>query len=522
MEKLKILCPNCKDRLLTDNQCQQCDYNTTYDQFLITNLLSSYNLSLSLIAQNRIVDAWEEIRKHLHQYPFILEYLNLAFVLSIINGDYIISGMILKRLNAVIPDQDYKEYLTLLNTNIKVYNEIVDGKYELQKIEKSELSLQHLFILFLQSKDNDKPNSLRKIKKIDPRFASTLTHSYILPKLSTTYKIILTTLIGIAGITYNYYEYNERQELRVDNHVLTNTNTQVQEQKDTLDVLLKKSYDDIHALQIELKTIKVFNEINVSKIKNLEMTIQIKRREIDILSSDHKKDEKWYRDLVDDLSSQNKDLNKNHQLSLLDNAKIVEEQKANTKIIEEQNKLLLVFKVKLDSIQNRDELLTEKFDKLEDFTTLINNREFITLANYLSEKEYVDIIIHDLGVIGEGHIESICETLYSMEDFQKVLDINYSCSKESHSYYQLYLKKKKNPERMDKLEEFILRFNPSKTESYVASFLADEIIPYYLGDGDDLSKACEYYKALTKHIISFPEHEKYKSHIKMDNLKGCK
>jgi len=518
MGKMKILCPNCKDKLLVDNQCQQCDYNTKYDQFLITNLLSSYNLSINLISQKRIVEAWEELQKHLNQYPFIIDYLNLAFILSLINGDYNVSAMILKRLKTVINDKEYQEYFSLLNTNIEVYNKIVNEKCDLETIEDYNLSLFHFYILFLQNKGENKSNILREINKIDPHFSSKLTHGHVFPKLSTVYKIALTTIIGITGIMYNYYEYTERQKLRLDYNGLELSLKQVHMQKDSLDFLLSQHNDSLHTLYTNLEIANI--EINQKKKnigqlkarkKEIEAANRIKEKEIERLREIHRKTEENYNNHFSRLSNSNKNLIENNQ-GLINNNQVLSDN------IHKQQELLQSAIDERISAQKETEILKIKHEQLEAFMTRLNNNQFIQSANYLSEKVSVDYVIDNLGVVGVGYIDNLCDKLYSTANYEEVLSIKYSCEKSADSFYRLYLKDQSNPRRIEYIEQFIEMFQPNNTKYYSAPLL-EELIYYYKKTNNIL--ACNYFDLLEEHIVSFPAHNKWVTSRINNYLKEC-
>ena len=201
--------------------CSSCKYNLDDMNLLATTVVFAYNRALELIEKKNIIKAWELLRTHLQIYPYVFEFLRVAFWLAIENGDYENAFKILKRIKPVISNEYFQDNNTTLKSHIEIYNEIIKGNFDYDEVEEIKLSLHHLYILVLQTKRDKQSHVLNKINKIDPYFAATLTSGKILPSFRkmTLFKVAIVLVVGIIGILYNYYEFNERKELikKIDN-----------------------------------------------------------------------------------------------------------------------------------------------------------------------------------------------------------------------------------------------------------------------------------------------------------------
>ena len=244
---------------------------------LATTVVLAYNRALELTEKKHIIKAWEQVRTHLQIYPYIFEFLKLALWLAIENGDYEDAFKILKRLQPVISKEDYQDNNTILKSHIEIYNEIISGKFDYDSIEQVELSIHHLYILFLQKKKDKQTHVLNKIKKIDPYFAATLTSGKVLPSFRkmTLVKAAIVFVLGFIGILYNYYEFNERKELikKKDND---------QKQFSVVRDSLEKKKDE---LVNEVAETNAKNTILRAKRRQLNYTSKKKDDEIEILNT---------------------------------------------------------------------------------------------------------------------------------------------------------------------------------------------------------------------------------------------
>ena len=91
--ELNIICPDCNNIFpLNNEKCngKECNYSTidNNQNFLINEAIRSFNDTISLKERNNFLACWKLIEDKIYFYPFIKEYLELAFYISISVGEY--------------------------------------------------------------------------------------------------------------------------------------------------------------------------------------------------------------------------------------------------------------------------------------------------------------------------------------------------------------------------------------------------------------------------------------------------
>ena len=212
MEKLKVICHSCNSLSQSVDVCSSCEYDLSETKMLATTVLIAYNQAIELIKKKNIIESWELVKKHLQIYPYIVDFLRFAFWLAVENGDYDNASRILNRLKQAISTEDYQKNTSILESHVRLHNEIISREFDYDNLDDTGLSLHHLYILFLQAKDNKQTHILNKIKTIDDNLGRSLASSKILPSFrkATIIKRGILFITVIIGSLYTYHEYNKR------------------------------------------------------------------------------------------------------------------------------------------------------------------------------------------------------------------------------------------------------------------------------------------------------------------------
>ena len=173
MEPITFICYKCGQINDDISKCAHCGFDRSEDQVLANIMLSTYNEAIKLKDKKKIVKAWEITKQNIFIYPFIIEQLNLAFLLAVQNGEYDIAKGIIERLRGYLGDQ-YQELYDMLKEHVSIYNQILEREIGIEDSRTIDFSLFHLYVLFMQASRENKKRILNKLRKIDPYFTSSL------------------------------------------------------------------------------------------------------------------------------------------------------------------------------------------------------------------------------------------------------------------------------------------------------------------------------------------------------------
>ena len=496
MEKLKIICYKCNSLSDSIDTCSSCKYDLSETKMLATTVVFAYNQAIELIKKKNIVKAWELVKTHLQIYPYIFDFLRFAFWLAVENGDYDNAFRILNRLKQVMSIEDYQINISILKSHIGLHNEIISGKFDYDNLDDTELSLHHYYILFLQTKDDKQTHILNKIKTIDDNFARSLTSGKILPSFRkmTLIKGGILFIVGIIGVLYNYYEYNQRQDLieklvtaqknysasldsldkekdklAIDNEHLKNDNTFSNRDKIRLSSIINKKDNDIKilkAMQSGLYDERLIREKTISELvkNNSTMLSQLKNSQEILIKS------------------------QTDSINLTESIKDLSELSQSLKQQGEK------YKNVIESQKNRQEQERE-------FFALILRNQFKQGAELLETSEFKEFFGDSANFI----YELLCEKLYDEEDYETLLKMDYECRKKPDAFYEVFLKLQNDPDRIKNIIEFIDMF--PKNENYSAPFLL-ELVKSFNSKGDS-TKATFYALLLIEHVDMYPDHFQY-------------
>ena len=497
MEKLKIICHKCNSLSDSIDTCSSCKYDLEDINLLSSTVVLAYNKAIELVEKKHLIKAWDILKSHLQVYPYVFEFLKLAFWLSIENGDYENTFKILKRLKPVISKEDYLDNYTVLKSHIEIYNEIISGKFDYDNIEDEKLSIHHLYILFLQTKRDKQSHVLNKINKIDPFFAATLTSGKILPSFRkmTLVKAAIVFVIGIMGILYNYYEFNERKDLttKLDNERILFLSV--------IDSLEKKN----NKLLMDVELTKTNNLNLEDKIIQLNHSFNKKKDEIEILNtriSNIQNERVIFEENLSELVKNNSTLLSELREGQENLFKLQTDNLNLTESIQELSKLSLSLKNQNDKFKDVIEKQKIQESKKRDFFSLIEKEKYKESLHYLETLEFRDFLHNST----DFNIEKFCEGLYYSKNYETLLDVPFDCSKKPDAFYMLYrLQWENDQDRIKNIMDFIDMF--PNNENYTAPLLL-ELINNFISKADSTNTS--YYALLLKeHVDIYPKHKKY-------------
>lgn len=221
--ELTIFCPQCSNLYEDLNDCchnESCDYNINDNNqyFLYNHTLNSYHIILNLLKEKKVYDAWLNLKENIFYFPFIKECNELGFYLSIMFGDYSFSQRCLSSLKNNIDDKQYNGLKDLLVDNLKINNNIISNMYlNKDDIYNDQLTVSHLYLLFLKANDEDKKDIVKLIYKIDPSLGNRLSLGIKESILSQVIKLIATIGIIFAILSMIYmswkWEYDDGGEI---------------------------------------------------------------------------------------------------------------------------------------------------------------------------------------------------------------------------------------------------------------------------------------------------------------------
>jgi len=476
--------------------CSSCKYNLDDMNLLATTVVFAYNRALELIEKKNIIKAWELLRTHLQIYPYVFEFLRVAFWLAIENGDYENAFKILKRIKPVISKEDFQDNNNVLKSHIEIYNEIIKGKFDYDEVDEVKLSLHHLYILFLQTKRDKQSHVLNKINKIDPYFAATLTSGKILPSFRkmTLFKVAIVLVVGIIGILYNYYEFNERKELikKIDNERTLFSSV--------VESLEKKN----NKLLINVELTKANNLNLEDKIRQLNHRSNKKEDEIEILNrriSNIQNERVIFEENLSELVKNNSTLLSELRQGQENLIKLQTDNLNLTESIQELSKLSLSLKRQNDKFKDVIEKQKIQESKKRDFFSLIDKEKYKESLYYLETLEFRDFLHNST----DFNIEEFCDGLYYSKNYETLLDVAFDCSKKPDAFYMYRLQWEDDQDRIKNIIEFIDMF--PKNENYTAPLLL-ELINNFISKADS-TNASIYASLLKEHIDMYPKHQKY-------------
>ena len=195
--ELKIICPLCRNVFnYSSKVCSSCDYNMSENNqnFLAFETVNAYNNSISLIQNNKYLEAWELLIEKIYFYPFIIDYFKLGFHLSILIGEYKYSFQFLNSLKGYIDIKEFDRLKEELSSQIKIYNRIIKGSDSISLDD--DYTLIHLYLLYLQVDDLESQfDILHYIKNIDPNIAKKLTMDAFMNSKTHQYIIIFDKIL---------------------------------------------------------------------------------------------------------------------------------------------------------------------------------------------------------------------------------------------------------------------------------------------------------------------------------------
>ena len=210
MEPITFICYKCGQMNDDICKCAHCGFDRSEDQVLANIILSKYNEAIKLKDKKKIVKAWEITKQNIFIYPFIIEQLNLAFLLAVQNGEYDIAKGLIERLRGYLGDQ-YQELYDMLKEHVSIYNQILEREIGIEDSRTIDFSLFHLYVLFMQASRENKKRILNKLRKIDPYFTSSLILGPRIP--SSYYWIGLSVLLALS-IAGNGLFFMGRKDLK--------------------------------------------------------------------------------------------------------------------------------------------------------------------------------------------------------------------------------------------------------------------------------------------------------------------
>jgi len=241
METIKIICHNCNAISTGINNCDKCDHDLKEIRLLYITALSGYNRSIKLIEQKNIIKAWGIIKEQLNICPFLVDLLQLGYLLALENGDYEYASRILNQLKSIFSEDEYQLELNNLRYHIERYNQIVNNELDYDDLDHRNYSLYHLTVLYKKCKPAIKKRILDQIEKIDPSLSSSLGIN-----LGANFKMfkipLYSMLIIFSGILFIFYN---------NNNIIKKDNNQINVKVNSLEKInrdLEKT--NIHVLRL--------------------------------------------------------------------------------------------------------------------------------------------------------------------------------------------------------------------------------------------------------------------------------
>ena len=212
--ELSIICPKCSTLFKSeDKSCHksECNYSLNLEnQFFLydENMKSFYN-AVGLLKDKRLLDSWELLKNKFFLYPFIKEYIELGFYLSIAFGEYDFSKKFLSILKKITQKGEYQKNKKILKDNIMLNNNIINETYlKDNSLDNDQLSISHLYLLFLKADIDERSNIIKLINKIDPFVGDRLAigqHQDSLKSNSIGIKQTVVAIISIATVFVMFF-----------------------------------------------------------------------------------------------------------------------------------------------------------------------------------------------------------------------------------------------------------------------------------------------------------------------------
>jgi len=457
MEYINIICPRCKHLNGNTNKCESCKYGIGEDNILLDIVLADYNQALRLISNRNIVRAKDCIKRNITAYPFSFEALNLAFLLGVETGEYEFAQEMLLQLKPRIAAEEYSALNSYLKSDVEMYNALVTHKRTTEPISYNNLSLFHLYLIFLKSEDVNSSVILKRLKEKDPHFTAALVAG---PKTSTKFYwigISLITMLALMAIVFSIKQTNR----------LKNTVSTAKEEKKMLMVELtgtKKSLEEASGLKTKLS----------EKKEKLALEIKDMSRRIGILIEEKE-------DLHKSIIGKDKDI----------------------KILEDELKELR------HSLLAKEREAQAKIEKINQFIHVYNESR-IKGAEFLAEHPE---IVRNL-LISEEVLQELSKYLYDNQKYELLLQIGYNSNFVSAAQGKLILRKYTAAKREKLMTRDIineLRIWESKNSPFKGIEYGDickALIEYY--EKSDFPIAIEYAQKLKKWVETMPRNRKYR------------
>lgn len=232
MESVKIICHNCNTISIGIGNCDNCNHDLNQLKVLYITALSGYNRSIKLIEQKNIIKAWGIIKEQLNICPFLVDLLQLGYLLALEKGNYEYVYKILNQLKPVIADDEYQIKLSRLQDHIKTYNRIVNNDLKFDEQNDQNYSLYHLTVLYTISGTAVKNIILEQIQQIDPIFSSSL--GLIIKPQKNKLKIILLGILTIFSLCIFIFYWNNTILIELNKELsnkINNSKIEIDEQK---------------------------------------------------------------------------------------------------------------------------------------------------------------------------------------------------------------------------------------------------------------------------------------------------
>ena len=143
------------------------------------------------------------IKRENFYYPFVKEYLELGFYLSVVFGEYDFSQRFLNSIRKINTDSQNDKLEKLLVDNVKLNNSIINDTYlENNDITNKNLSISHLYLLLLKSDFKVKNKIINLIKINDSFLAEKLLLRESTSNLVLEVIIFLGVLASVLTVIY--------------------------------------------------------------------------------------------------------------------------------------------------------------------------------------------------------------------------------------------------------------------------------------------------------------------------------
>ena len=185
MDDIKLICHSCNAVTIGVDECKSCGIDFNNIRLLCEISIDIYNRSINLIDSNNIKKAWAIVSDQITVFPYMINMLELGYLLSLDNGDYQETIKIINQLRIVLPEDNYQLRLENIKKNIEFYNYVIENEFDPDLLDRKDLSYYHREII------NNKNSIIVNSQKNESFIAKFLSNSYA--------KYLSVSLIMLSG-----------------------------------------------------------------------------------------------------------------------------------------------------------------------------------------------------------------------------------------------------------------------------------------------------------------------------------